>query len=171
MGNDRPDYSEDEDLGSVGSLRDDVELPSWQGMWQRSKLPGQASQPAFSQPTGPPASQQAEERDPLAPYAPIVRIMTMVKEGLPRCEVYFKLVHGPEPLFQLEVLALAAVNGQYFVSTMRTANISTGIQKEKIDTEVQLLVKGIASMLAVASFQGGKEPLPSSAFRMLVEPA
>lgn len=117
------------------------------------------------------ASQREARAKVMEAYAPIVRLMTLVDEGLPRCDVYFKLVSGPEPTFKLEVLALASVNGEQFIQTMRTADISSGISGVRLGEEATLLINGISNQLAVASFRGGKDPLPPTAFRMLVEPA
>jgi hypothetical protein len=193
MGNDRPDQDEEwtgwQNPMITGGEPDDEIMPDVdvQGLLAyiaRQKAGGQPEidvekELGLGQPGEKPASQQAERAASqrqaratmLAPYAPMVRLMTLVTEGLPRCHVYFKIVSGPEPTFKIEVLVIAAVDGLYFVQTMRTGDISAGINNTRLGEEANLLIKGIANQLAVASFRGKKDPLPSSAFKMLVEPA
>lgn len=129
-----------------------------------SLLDGEASLSRF-------ASGARRDFDPTTLYAPIMAFMIQVRNGLPRCRVYFSIVGGPHPTFKLEVLAIATVDGQYFSSTLRTGAISAMASQAQMDREASILIEGLARTLGVGVFTGRLEQIPQGAFKMFVEPA
>lgn len=132
------------------------------------KPPPQAGQPgelAGRQPV-----ELASERANLLGPAPM-EFMLQVREGLPMCETYFKLVSMTRSTFKIEVLAFARMGEQLFVMPFRTGDISLFVTQERMDAEVELVVSGLAKTLGIAVFTGKKEPISERAFKMFVEPA
>jgi hypothetical protein len=157
----------------MDSRKDQDGVDGWDGYGIEPAPSQPASEPASQPASWPPASWEgslaSQRADKLGP-API-ELMLQVRERLPRCDVYFKLVDVYKSMFKIEVLAFVTVGDALFAAAFRTAHISILVSQEKMDSEVDLIVFGLAKILGASVLTGEREPIDEDAFRMFVEPA
>lgn len=127
--------------------------------------------PPLFQPASEPASEPAGQLAGNGTELVMLDFMLQVRERLPRCDVYFKMVDIGMATFKIEVLAFVSVGGDLFSSALRTPNISVAATQQKVDEEVDTMVLGLAKTLGVQIFTGRRAPIPEVSFSLFTEPA